>query len=79
MDAELYELLEEPMNHERHVGIYNVPTYFTVGIAGAGGLGAATALTLAKMGVVQMTVWDGDTVSEENIPTQLHWRIASCC
>ena len=39
---------------------------------GAGGLGAITALALAKMGVVQMTVWDDDQVSPANIPTQLH-------
>jgi molybdopterin/thiamine biosynthesis adenylyltransferase len=30
------------------------------------------ALVLAKMGVVQLTVWDADTVSETNIATQWH-------
>jgi molybdopterin/thiamine biosynthesis adenylyltransferase len=60
------------MNHERHLGIYQVPTYFNVGIVGAGGLGATTALALAKMGVVQMTIWDDDVISDVNIPTQLH-------
>jgi molybdopterin/thiamine biosynthesis adenylyltransferase len=60
------------MNHERHSNIFNVPTYFNVGIVGAGGIGATTALTLAKMGTVQMTVWDDDIVSDINIPTQLH-------
>jgi molybdopterin/thiamine biosynthesis adenylyltransferase len=63
------------MNHVRHSNIYSIPGYFQVGLVGAGGLGATTALTLAKMGVQQMTVWDGDVVSEENIATQLHkWR-----
>jgi hypothetical protein len=60
------------MDHTRHSGIFNVPTYFNVGLVGAGGIGAMTALVLAKMGVRQLTVWDDDTVSEENIPTQLH-------
>ena len=31
-----------------------------------------SALVLAKMGVRLMTIWDDDTVSEANIPTQLH-------
>jgi len=60
------------MNHERHSNIFNVPTYFNVGIVGAGGIGTTTALILAKMGVVQLTVWDDDVVSDVNIPTQLH-------
>jgi molybdopterin/thiamine biosynthesis adenylyltransferase len=60
------------MNHTRHSGIFTVPPHFHVGIVGAGGLGAMTALILAKMGVVRMTVWDDDEVSEVNIPTQLH-------
>jgi hypothetical protein len=60
------------MDHTRHTGIYNVPSYFNVGIVGAGGIGAMTALVLSKMGVVQMTVWDDDEVSPVNIPTQLH-------
>ena len=54
------------------MGLFNVPTYFTVGLVGAGGIGAITALNLAKMGVRQLTVWDADTVSSENIATQLH-------
>ena len=60
------------MDHTRHSNIYTVPPYFSVGIAGAGGLGAMTALVLAKMGVRLMTIWDDDIVSATNIPTQLH-------
>ena len=59
------------MNHNRHVGIFQVPPHFSVHIVGAGGLGAMTALVLAKMGVRLMTVCDDDIVSEQNIPTQL--------
>jgi hypothetical protein len=60
------------MNHVRHSNIFNVPPYYNVALVGVGGLGATTALVLAKMGVQQMSIWDGDTVSETNIPTQLH-------
>ena len=63
------------MDHTRHSGIFNVPTYFNVGIVGAGGIGAVSALVLAKMGVVQMAVWDDDLVSSTNIPTQLHKHV----
>jgi hypothetical protein len=60
------------MDHVRHSNIYNIPGYFQVGLVGAGGIGAMTALVFAKMGVQLMNVWDDDVVSETNIPTQLH-------
>lgn len=60
------------MNHTRHSNIYSIPGYFQVGLVGAGGIGAMTALVFAKMGVQLLNVWDDDVISEENIPTQLH-------
>ena len=60
------------MDHTRHLNIYNIPSYFTVGVIGGGGIGAMVALVLAKMGVVSLTVWDDDVISSVNIPTQLH-------
>jgi hypothetical protein len=60
------------MDHTRHQNIYNIPTGFSVAIIGAGGIGAITALTLAKMGVQNMVLFDDDIVGEENIATQLH-------
>ena len=60
------------MNHTRHMGIFQIPSTFSVTLIGAGGIGATTALTLAKMGVRILQIFDDDTVSEENIPTQLH-------
>jgi molybdopterin/thiamine biosynthesis adenylyltransferase len=60
------------MDHTRHANIFNVPSGFSVTIIGAGGIGATTALTLAKMGVRTLSVFDDDVISDENIPTQLH-------
>ena len=41
-----------------------------VTIIGAGAVGSFTCLTLAKMGVTDITVFDGDTVEEHNLPNQ---------
>lgn len=60
------------MNNSRHSAIFSIPPNEQVTIIGAGGLGATTALTLAKMGYRYMTIYDGDVVSEENTGTQLH-------
>jgi molybdopterin/thiamine biosynthesis adenylyltransferase len=38
---------------------------------GTGGIGAATALALAKMGVPKLYLYDDDTIEDLNIPTQL--------
>ena len=43
-----------------------------VTVIGAGGIGAATCLALAKMGVPFFTIIDDDVVSDVNMPTQLH-------
>lgn len=60
------------MNHTRHEGIFNIPAGFSVTLIGAGGIGATTALTLAKMGVQTMVFYDDDLISDVNLPTQLH-------
>ncbi len=59
------------MDHTRHIGIFNAQK-FSVTLIGLGGIGAFTALTLAKMGCGELVVYDGDTVEEVNIPVQLH-------
>ena len=43
---------------------------FPIVVIGAGAIGAATVLTLAKMGCANMTVWDADTLEDMNIPNQ---------
>lgn len=59
------------MIHTRHIGIFDA-SHTHVTLVGAGGIGAMAALTLAKMGVSDLTIYDGDTVSPENLPTQFH-------
>ena len=61
----------EMIDHTRHIGIFNVAHLRTC-LIGAGGIGALTAVTLAKMGVPEISIWDGDTVEEVNIATQFH-------
>jgi hypothetical protein len=40
-------------------------------VIGAGGIGAATVIALAKTGFENITVYDFDTIEEHNIPNQL--------
>ena len=42
-----------------------------VTVIGAGAVGSFTGLTLAKMGVGKIIVYDDDTVTEHNLPNQL--------
>ena len=44
---------------------------FPIAVIGAGAIGSATVVTLAKMGCSDITVWDHDTLEEHNIPNQL--------
>ena len=59
------------MDHTRHIDIYDVSNV-TVTLIGAGGIGAATAIALAKMGVMSLTIYDMDRVGTENLATQFH-------
>ena len=43
----------------------------SVTMIGTGGIGAATSLALAKLGIPRMTLYDDDTIEDINIPTQL--------
>jgi hypothetical protein len=44
---------------------------FPITVIGAGAIGSAAVLTLAKMGCSDITVWDADALEEVNIPNQL--------
>ena len=57
------------LDHTRHSSIFNAKDVSVV-LIGAGGIGAITAVTLAKMGVGHLEVWDGDIVEHVNLATQ---------
>ena len=59
------------MDHTSHSAIFNA-SRLSITVIGAGGIGAATCLALAKMGVPFFTIIDDDVVSDVNMPTQLH-------
>ena len=60
------------VDHVRHSGIYQIDPYDTVSVIGAGGIGAITAITIAKMGFMNLRVFDAENVEGENIATQFH-------
>ena len=59
------------MDHTRHIDIYDMKNA-DIALIGAGGIGATTAIALAKMGVLMLDIHDMDKVGTENIATQLH-------
>lgn len=59
------------IDHTRHMGIFDVG-HLSVCLVGAGGIGAITAITLGKMGVKNILLFDDDDVDEVNIATQFH-------
>ncbi|RPJ36198.1 MAG: hypothetical protein EHM35_08540 [Planctomycetaceae bacterium] len=59
------------MDHTRHAGIFDASRW-PVTLIGAGGIGALTAITLAKMGVPYLKIYDPDAVSGVNIATQFY-------
>jgi len=44
---------------------------FPITIIGAGAIGSAAVVALAKMGCSDITVWDEDTLEDVNIPNQI--------
>lgn len=42
-----------------------------INLIGVGGIGSPTALTLAKMGLPSLTLWDPDMVELHNLPNQM--------
>ena len=45
---------------------------YPITIIGAGGIGSPAALTLAKMGCPEITLYDPDVVEEHNLPNQFY-------
>lgn len=62
------------MDHWRQLDLVS-PSHFTnerVTVIGAGGIGSPTVLSLAKMGVSQIMVYDPDLVELHNLPNQMY-------
>jgi len=45
---------------------------FPISVIGCGGIGSPTTLALAKMGCMDITVYDDDTVEDHNLPNQIY-------
>jgi molybdopterin/thiamine biosynthesis adenylyltransferase len=59
------------VDRTRHAAIFDA-SRTGITLIGLGGIGAITALTLAKMGVLHLSGIDPDEVSEENVATQMY-------
>lgn len=64
-------MLNRVTDYSRQVNIFNPEEFNTpVHIIGAGATGSWMAMTLAKMGVENITIYDFDEVGEHNLPNQ---------
>jgi len=62
------------MNFQRQTGIFDPQDHRDrkVNVIGVGAVGSFVTLALAKMGIRQIEVWDGDKVEEHNLPNQFY-------
>ena len=61
------------LNISRHMELFNPETFeLPVHIVGCGATGSWLALSLAKLGITDITVYDFDVVEEHNIPNQCY-------
>lgn len=58
--------------YKRQVGLINILDYIDnqVTIIGCGAIGSYAGVSLAKMGLENFELWDGDNVEEHNLPNQ---------
>lgn len=61
-----------PERYERQRGYINIEKFSgnRVMIVGCGAVGSFVAISLAKMGLVNFTLYDGDEIEEHNLPNQ---------
>ena len=61
------------MDFSRQTDLVDIEALETpVTLIGCGGIGSFSALALAKMGCIHLTIYDDDLVEEQNIPNQLY-------
>ena len=68
--------MREEGQYHRQLDLVNIKTLQQTefAVVGAGALGSFTALTLAKLGVEKLSVYDNDTIEEHNLPMQFYRR-----
>ena len=61
--------------YTRHLGIFDPHKYnLSATVIGCGAVGSFISVGMAKMGVIDQTLFDMDTIEIENLPVQLHVR-----
>ena len=62
------------MDTSRHYSVFNPAEWGNrrIDVIGVGATGSRVALSLAKLGVRNLHLWDDDTISEHNIPNQVY-------
>jgi len=67
-------MTEKKPNYKRQKDIFDPETYNgrRIEVVGAGGIGSFTVVALAKLGLKNIRVWDGDKVEDHNVPNQFH-------
>lgn len=65
-------------NFSHQAGLFDPRQARKVIVIGVGSIGSYVTLGLAKMGVTDITVIDGDTVASHNVPMSLY-RTSDCC
>ncbi len=72
--------MDERIDFHRQLDIFVPFDYKThVEIIGCGGIGSFTAISLAKLGIENIRVWDADLVEPHNLPNQFHLVKALNC
>lgn len=65
-------MTKAPLNLSHQAKLFNPKFARKVVLFGAGSVGSYVAFFLAKMGVTEIEVWDGDDVASHNIPMSLY-------
>jgi molybdopterin/thiamine biosynthesis adenylyltransferase len=60
------------MDFKRQLGLFNPGEYenTSVSLVGVGSIGSFAAIVLAKMGIRNLVLYDGDMIEEHNLPNQ---------
>jgi molybdopterin/thiamine biosynthesis adenylyltransferase len=65
---------EQTLNFAQQHNIFEACRARPVTVIGAGSVGSMVVPMLVKIGVTDLTVWDGDDLESHNLPMSLTWR-----